>query len=223
MSDQPDRAADTDTGQDAPAAAPMSSAAASDADPLAGVMSGREAAAALNVSERTIRRAIQRGDLAATKHAGSFHITPTALEAYRRQLDTGQRVLSRAATPDRTDNNTAAAQDRASDTPHVAAAAEDTGQDAAAAIRVLRELLAEERQKSDRLLEASTIWQARAMQLDAELKALKAGPIAQDAGAATHEQPEPEPMSEPAAIERHNVQTPEGTLRRWWRRITGTE
>src|SRR3954453_12184326 len=116
MSDQPDRAAATDTPEPAPAAAPIADAAALVTDPLSGVMSGREAAAALNVSERTIRRAIQRGDLTATKHAGSFHIMPVALEAYRQRLHTGQRTLSSAATSDRADNNIAAVEDRIADT-----------------------------------------------------------------------------------------------------------
>jgi excisionase family DNA binding protein len=171
---------DSAAAPDVAAAAPVDPAAAPARDPLSGVLSAREAATALGISERTVRRAIQRGELSATKRSGSFHITPDALEAYRcRETGhAGQRVLSHAATPDTTG---AAAPDQRADNGAVHAAAADTGQGATEAIRVLRELLAEERQKSDRLLEASTIWQTRALQLEQRLKELEAGPIAQDA------------------------------------------
>ena len=173
MMDRTGPAADAAAAQDSDAAAPAESAAAPDIGGLAGVLSAREAATALGVSERTIRRAIHRGEIVATKHAGSFQITPAALDDYRRQ-DTGQRVLSHAATPDMG----AAAQD--SHAGH--AAATDTGQGVSDAVGVLRELLAEERRKSDSLLEASLIWQTRALQFEQRLKQLEAGPIAQDAG-----------------------------------------
>src|SRR5918998_1438508 len=48
------------------------------------MLKAREAAAALGVSERTIRRAIARGELRATKQVGVFHIAPADLAAYRR-------------------------------------------------------------------------------------------------------------------------------------------
>ncbi len=48
-----------------------------------GAVSAREAAAALRISERTIRRAIQRGDLAATKQGRAFRIAPESLAAYQ--------------------------------------------------------------------------------------------------------------------------------------------
>lgn len=46
-------------------------------------LSAREAAAALGVNERTIRRAITRGDLMATLHAGVYRITAADLNRYR--------------------------------------------------------------------------------------------------------------------------------------------
>ena len=46
-------------------------------------LSAREAAAALGVSERTVRRAIARGDLGATKRAGVYRIAPGDLARYR--------------------------------------------------------------------------------------------------------------------------------------------
>jgi non-specific serine/threonine protein kinase len=46
-------------------------------------LSAKDAAAALGVSERTIRRAIDRGDLAATKVGGVYRVTGEQLAAYR--------------------------------------------------------------------------------------------------------------------------------------------
>lgn len=228
MNDLPDRAADTDTGQPASAAAPIDSAAAVATDPLAGVMSGREAAAALGVSERTIRRAIQRGDLAATKHAGSFHITPAALEAYKQRPDAGQHTLLRAATSDTGHDNSAAAPDRTTDNLRAAAAAEDIGQGYTRTERMLLTLLEQERRESNTLREASAIWQARAMQLEERLKALESGPIAQNAGDVTLEEA---PATSAAALptivgsaaSRSTEPAPAFSLRQWWRRLTGSE
>ncbi len=46
-------------------------------------LSAREAAEAIGVNERTIRRAIARGDLAATKHAGVYRIARADLASWR--------------------------------------------------------------------------------------------------------------------------------------------
>lgn len=48
-------------------------------------LSAREAAAALGVSERTIRRAIDRGDLTALKRGGTLQVAPNDLARYRAQ------------------------------------------------------------------------------------------------------------------------------------------
>ncbi len=48
----------------------------------AGWLSATAAAAGLGVSQRTIRRAIARGELPATKHAGVYHIAPEDLARY---------------------------------------------------------------------------------------------------------------------------------------------
>ena len=61
--------------------------------PETGCLSAREAAEALGVSERTIRRAISRGELIAAKAGRSFRIAPAALAAYRARHD-------RLAVPD---------------------------------------------------------------------------------------------------------------------------
>ncbi len=54
-----------------------------DTPALSGVLSAAEAAAALGVNERTIRRAIARGELAATKQGRAYRIEPAALTRYR--------------------------------------------------------------------------------------------------------------------------------------------
>src|SRR5215213_1215678 len=48
-------------------------------------LSAREAAEILGVNERTVRRAIARGELPATLHAGIYQITPANLERFRVQ------------------------------------------------------------------------------------------------------------------------------------------
>jgi excisionase family DNA binding protein len=48
-------------------------------------LSAREAAVMLGVHERTVRRAISRGELVADKHAGTFRITREALDRYRKR------------------------------------------------------------------------------------------------------------------------------------------
>ena len=54
--------------------------------------SAREAATAIGVSDRTIRRAILRGDLAATKFAGIYRIDSVSLENF------GRRVMAQPVT-----------------------------------------------------------------------------------------------------------------------------
>ena len=58
-----------------------------------GLFSATDAAASLGVNERTIRRAIARGELAATKQGRSFAITLESLDRYRARQDRsgGQR------------------------------------------------------------------------------------------------------------------------------------
>src|SRR4051812_27863533 len=50
-----------------------------------GTLSAQEAARLLGIHERTVRRAIGSGELAATKQGGSFHIQGEDLERYRQR------------------------------------------------------------------------------------------------------------------------------------------
>lgn len=64
-------------------------------------VTAREAATVLGVSERTIRRAIARGDIHAAKRGGAYRITPEELERYRlhRQGPLTPVLVPRTAAP----------------------------------------------------------------------------------------------------------------------------
>lgn len=66
------------------------------AESPARALSAREAAAALGVHELTIRRAIIRGALPATKVAGVFQITPAALASYEDQRASSSAPVRRS-------------------------------------------------------------------------------------------------------------------------------
>jgi len=69
---------------------------------LSAGLSARAAASVLGVNERTIRRAIARGELIATKQGGSFRIAPTELERYRaRQAAPAPSTAAAPALPPR--------------------------------------------------------------------------------------------------------------------------
>ncbi|MBA3276424.1 MAG: helix-turn-helix domain-containing protein, partial [Chloroflexia bacterium] len=59
-----------------------------------GPLSAREAAELLGLAERTIRRAVGAGVLAATKRAGVYRIEPEELARYQRQRGRGRDVSS---------------------------------------------------------------------------------------------------------------------------------
>jgi excisionase family DNA binding protein len=58
-------------------------------------LTAREAAALLGASERTVRRAIARGDLVATKRSGVFAITSEEIERYRARSDARMQARRR--------------------------------------------------------------------------------------------------------------------------------
>jgi excisionase family DNA binding protein len=219
MSDRTDAALGGAAAEDSVAAALAENAAAQDSLALSALLSAREAATQLGVSERTVRRAIQRGEIVASKRAGSFQITRRALEEYRQQ-EPGRRTLLHAATPDRR----AAAQDAAAE----GAAAPNTGHTAGDAVVVLRELLAEERRKSDALLEASLIWQTRALQLEQRLKELEAGSITSEPATVDVQSMAQDAIPAPLRGDRGEKASaplepasdaPAPGWRSWWRRI----
>ncbi len=81
-----------------------------------------------------------------------------------------------------------------------------------------RTLLAEERQRADRYLEASTIWQSRALQLEERLQALEAGPITGDADEDAPQDAIKAPLRGDVAADRGDTVRQE---RPWRRRLLG--
>jgi len=81
-------------GQSARDSAPGVSGAA-DTWPL----SARDAAAVLGISERTVRRAIGRGDLVAAKHGGVFRIDPAEIERFEIRTRASTVVTQIVQTP----------------------------------------------------------------------------------------------------------------------------
>ena len=67
---------------------------------LSEAVSAREAAVALGVSERTIRRAIERGELSAFKRGRSFRITRAVLDEYQMSRDQPRRRLRLVTSPE---------------------------------------------------------------------------------------------------------------------------
>jgi hypothetical protein len=157
-----------------------------------------EVARLLGISERAVRKRITAGTLDAHKEGNAWvvllHATTGAVPA------------------------ASAAQEAVPSTePEGGTAALDVHE----AMVQLRTLLAEERQCADRYLEAPTIWQGRALQLEERLQALEAGPIAGDV-----EDPPRDAPREPTAHERREAfwHAPAGaptTLRAVIRRLIG--
>ena len=79
MRDQPARDADRQGEQTRKRGSPELSGG------VPGTLSAQEAARLLGIHERTVRRAIASGELAATKQGGSFHIRRDDLERYRQR------------------------------------------------------------------------------------------------------------------------------------------
>jgi len=146
--------------------------------PDAGPLSLADAAVRLGISPDAARKRLERGTLRGEKRNGRWQVSlePDAAAS--------------------TDQDATPGDDR---TPDASRTPPDAG-----AVVELRTLLAEERQRADRYLEAATLWQGRALHLEERLKALEAGPTAQDTGeppiteAATRPQ-EPQDAPAPAA------------------------
>ena len=62
-------------------------------------LSARDAAAVLGISERTVRRAIGRGDLLAAKHGGVFRIDTAEVDRFERRTRPATVVPQLAQTP----------------------------------------------------------------------------------------------------------------------------
>jgi len=124
--------------------------------PDAAPLSLADATVRLGISPDAARKRLDRGTLRGEKRNGRWQVSlePDAAAS--------------------TDQDATPGDDR---TPDASRTPPDAG-----AVVELRTLLAEERQRADRYLEAATIWQGRARQLEERLKALDAGPTAPDTG-----------------------------------------
>jgi len=165
--------------------------------PDAAPLSLADAAVRLGISPDAARKRLERGTLRGEKRNGRWQVSLEPDAAASTDPD---------AVPD-----TASDRDRTAD---AASSPNRTPPDAGVIVE-LRSLLAEERQRADRYLEAATLWQGRALQLEERLKALAAGPTAPDTGeppiteAATRPQ-EAQAAPAPAAMQ----DTPRGLLAR---------
>lgn len=159
-----------------------------------------EVARVLGISERAVRKRITVGTLDAHKEGNAWVVLlPATTEAVPAVL------AAPGAVPESgTGGGTAAP---------------DVGQGLNEAIVQLRTLLAEERQRADRYLEASTIWQSRALQLEERLKALESGPIAADIVQNAPQERDSAPQRDDVPAEASD--TRQAAWRRWWRRMTG--
>ena len=174
-------------------------------------VSAHQAAARCGVSERTVRRWIARGRLAADKHAGVYRV---ALE------DVGALAAALHGPP----------ADSAADSGHLAddaaagpaSAAADSGHWAALVRDLQAELL--------RRTEAAAMWQARAEMLGHQLRAIEApkGPQSPPDANLAAQAPDPpsepsEPPSDPSPAPTPIPPQPNGGSpwwRRWWRALS---
>ena len=161
-----------------------------------------ETARLLGISERAVRKRITAGTLEAHKEGTAWVVLlPSTMVT----------VLAAPAAPGAV--------------PSAALEGGTGAVDVHEAIVQLRTLLAEERQRADRYLESSTIWQGRAMQLEERLQALEAGPIAVETSEISQDAPVTHER-EPTAHERREAfwHAPAGaptTLRAVIRRLIG--
>ena len=175
-----------------------------------------EVARLLGISERAVRKRITAGSLDAHKEGSAWVVLlPATTEAAPAALAAPEAVPSAA--------------------PESGTAALDVGQGLHEAIVQLRTLLAEERQRADRYLEASTIWQGRAMHLEERLRAIDTGPIPQtaepehtpqDANSAPLRDDAPQMTTVPLGEARDVSKPASDSLalgwRRWLRRMIGS-
>lgn len=95
-------------------------------------LSARDAAAVLGISERTVRRAIGRGDLVAAKHGGVFRIDPAEVARFKRRT---RKPPFTSADQYRSEPKSVEARDLASELGHALSVIHDlTGHEARSAL-----------------------------------------------------------------------------------------
>jgi excisionase family DNA binding protein len=172
-----------------------------DAEPL---LTAQEVATLLGVSERTIRRRINAGELPSAKVAGQYRIPASAVgrspvaDAGRAGQPAGhvRTVIGDAG------QGAGQSADRAGQAPVVPD------------IEPLATLIGDLSRENRQLAEAAAVWQFRAMQAEERLKALTAGDAVLDT---------PPTRSAPsgAADTTDTTDEPLTGLRAWWARLWG--
>lgn len=179
-----------------------------------------EAARALGISERSVRKRLVAGTLDGIKEGKSWVVLlPATSDAALTDPDADPRVDP--ADPAGSADPVAAQRYG----PHAALEV--------AAVEVLERLFRDERQRADENRDAALHWQARALRAEEKLAALEAGPIA---GPTSQESPnasqdaqdgpgrgDPPQMAADTSKGTHDVPTPasEGLWRKLWRAIIG--
>jgi excisionase family DNA binding protein len=179
-------------------------------------LSIRDAVDVAGVTEKTIRRWIHNGRLAAHKVGGQYVIDPAALDLAR--LDTAAPQLSRHRTSERLPTP---------QTPHVQTPnGGDTGPSRGdipvVDLAPLADLIERQGGEIRRLSESATMWQIRAMQAEEKLKQLTAGDVPDDQPS-TRTEPlvrSPDGQGDADADERP-ADPPHPVVRSWWRRLLG--
>jgi len=179
-------------------------------------LSIRDAVDVAGVTEKTIRRWIHNGRLAAHKVGGQYAIAPADLDRARR--DSTPHDVSRHRTSERLPTP---------QTPHVQTPdGVDTGQSRGDTpvvdLAPLADLIERQTGEIRRLSESSTMWQIRAMQAEAKLKMLTAGDDADDQPSTRTEPPVASPAGQGEAISpKMGADTLQVEGRSWWRRLLG--
>lgn len=223
MQDTPDMPADMPA--DTPADTPGSDLAPTpEQDPSAGPedampapareLSPAMVAAELGVNERTVRRWIARGELAAQKAGAHYVVDAAELARYRAtrpapQMAAGEQPPSgQAAAPTGEPGAEPAEGDQLGHpSPPSAGAAID--------LRPLAEVIERQGEEIRRLTEAATLWQVRALRAEDQLKQLGAGAVPdvpRDMDAA--DSPEIWTQGRRAVAE---PAEPQGQPRPWWK------
>ncbi len=170
-----------------------------------------EAAARLGISPEATRKRIQRGTLPGRKVAGAWYVDAKAVPAE----PAGPLATPPSGRPDavptslagRPDDADGTVQPRPDTTPPVVELE---------AVAVLRDLLAEERERADRYMTAAALWQERARGFEERLLQLSAGDPPPPKDAVVTRQDAPGAMNAPAT-----GQEARGVLRRLWGRLVG--
>jgi excisionase family DNA binding protein len=176
-------------------------------------LSIREAAARVDVTEKTIRRWIKSGRLHAVKFGGQYRITVADLEHARDTTpDAGVQDVQ---TQDVHSLDTGQGPSEVDMSPRPDSGQEGQGS-AVVDLRPLVDHIASLEGQVQQLSAAAAFWQVRATQAEEELKQLTAGPVAADQDDTQHQDTPPGVT----ALAQSDDSAPQG-IWAWLRRLVG--